>query len=93
MCHRISVLYLLKKKTTQYHNVDKDEYVCEHCIPKGNIKRIVPIIDDLKPLFKQHKTFVDEKFKIWNMSLNEDDFIFQKAPKEQFKYNSILKND
>lgn len=25
------------------------------------------------------------------MSLNEDDFIFQKAPKEQFKYNSILK--
>lgn len=81
----------IEKTTTQYHNVDKDEYVCEHCIPKGNIKRIVSIIDDLKPLFKQHKTFVDEKFKIWNMSLNEDDFIFQKAPKEQFKYNSILK--
>ena len=80
---------LVEATTTFYYDVEKQEYVKELCLPKTRHVRKVPIMDELQSLFKQHKERLTERYKQWNLKLDETDFVFQYKLKKQITYGRI----
>ena len=80
---------LIEATTTRYRDVEKQKRVKELCTPKTHCIRKIPIMDDLQPLFRQHKERLIERYKQWNLVLNGNDFVFQYNLKEQITYDRI----
>ena len=80
---------LIEATTTRYHDVEKQKQVIELCSPKTRHIRKVPIMDKLQPLFQQHKERLLERYKQWNLKLDETDFVFQYKIKKPITYERI----